>query len=121
MIFYAESPLPIPLAPAPLTPNEQATNDHILLAMAKVITEEHQRKIDRVFAEAILLANDGVPPTEAEMRKWGRTLVMADGTVMLAWKAPDWDVGEAIDMSYVIARVPPPSIFEGTEPPNYLS
>jgi hypothetical protein len=106
MISYAEAPLPEPS----LSPNEQATNDHILLAMAKVITEEHQKKIDRVFATAILEANGGVPPTEAEMRKWGRTLVMADGTVMLAWKAPDWDVGEPVDMSYVIAKVGPPEI-----------
>lgn len=114
MISYAEGPIPrnplddlcAELKTIP-SPEEQTAK---IGEMAAAICAKHQRHIDEVFAQAILDANGGVPPTDEELKKWCRTLMTMDGTVMLAWKAPDWKPGEKVDLSYVIAKVPPPKI-----------
>lgn len=97
MISYAEAP--VPAAPDPV-------DDHIL-SLAHTITEAHQKHIDDVFTAAILNNNEGVRPSDDELRQWCRKYVMGDGTVLLTWKAPESGM---LDMNYVIARVPPPTI-----------
>ena len=104
MISYAEAPLPT------LDPVDQH-----LLSLAKIITEKHQKHIDRTFAIAILNANDGVPPTAEQLHEWCRTYVMGDGTILLTWKNPS----EELNRDYVIAEVGPPDL--ENEPEKYLS
>lgn len=92
--------------PVGLSPEEQLANDHIL-SMASVVSEEWQNHVALVFAKAIVEIH-GSMPTDKEIAQWCRTLIAADGTHHLAWKAPDWKPGDMVDMSYVIASVPPP-------------
>lgn len=93
--------------PAGLSPHEKTINDHIM-SLAHTITEEHLSHVENVFALAILKANDGVLPTDEEIDAWSNTLIGADGTYHLLWKAPKMEAGDKVDMSYVIASVEPP-------------
>lgn len=81
-----------------------AFNDH---PPSQTANEKWQNHVSLVFCKAILEVH-GSMPTDEELSKWCRTLITADGTHHLAWKAPDWGPGETVDMSYVIASVPPP-------------
>lgn len=101
----------------PLSPSEQTANDYIL-SLAHTITEAHLDLVNTVFATAILRANGGVLPTDEEIDKWSNTMIAADGTYHLLWKAPAMNAGDPVDMSYVIASVPPPEktpIYVSTE------
>lgn len=105
MISYAEAPAP-----------ESEQLDHAKFhAWKALIYEEWKTHVGKVFAAAILRVH-GSMPTDEEIAKWCKTLVTADGTHHLCWKAPDWGPGELVDMSYVIASVKPMKLYEGQKP-----
>lgn len=90
-----------------LASQEQQINDHIM-SLAHTITEEHLAHVENTFAIAIIKANDGVLPTDEEIDAWSNTMISADGTYHLLWKAPLMEAGDKVDMKYVIASVAPP-------------
>ncbi len=58
--------------------------------------------VGQVFSAAILRVHGSIP-TDEELAKWCRTIILKDGTHLLSWKAPEG----VVDMKYVIASVKP--------------
>ena len=108
-------PFSFKYTPPVLTPEEQAVHDKIM-SMHHTVSEEFQKHVGRVFAQAILDFEGGVMPSNEDLQKYARTLIMHDGTYLLSWRGPDPKPGEPVDLSYVIARVPPPKLFNPDKP-----
>lgn len=101
--------------PAPLSPPEQTLNDQIT-AMSYKVSVAYLDHVCMKFAEAMVKANGGIAPTPEEMAAKAQTFVGACGTHYLLWGAPVYEPGEKVDMSYVIATVPPPKVFKCEQP-----
>jgi hypothetical protein len=81
-----------------------------MAALSKAIAEEHQKRVDLAFRAAILEKCGGVLPSVEEMAARGKSFITPEGVHMLAWDHPHLELGEKVDMSYVIAQVEPPTI-----------
>jgi len=79
-------------------------------ALTKAIAEEHQKIVNVMFRAAILEKCGGVLPSVEEMAARGKCFITPEGVYMLAWDHPPLELGEKVDMSYVIAQVEPPTI-----------
>lgn len=73
----------------------------------KAVSEAHQNHVNSEFQKAII-AKCGFLPSVEEMAARGKCFITPEGVYMLAWDHPPLELGEKVDMEYVIAQIEPP-------------
>ena len=76
--------------------------------LTNAIVKEYQKLVELTFRAAIIEKCGGVLPSVEEMAARGKCVVTSDGKRLLLWDHPPLELGEKVDMSYVIASVEPP-------------